>query len=184
MTRMLKFKFSETRSKRKKFNNIFQRNARRVYGMAWKLSGFNRSDADDLFQETFLRAYQAFDGYQDESKEAAWLIKICININREKWRRRKFYDTRVEPLYRDFILNPAVESPEKTAEVREIQKFTASLLEEMPSSLKEVIILRHLECCSTKQTAELLAIPEGTVRSRLNRARKILMEKYREKYGE
>ncbi|MBN1550540.1 RNA polymerase sigma factor [bacterium] len=164
---------------RKQFENIYQRNIRRIYGLAWKLSGFQAGEAEDLCQETFYRAFRSFHTYTDENHESAWLTRICINTSREMWRRRAFYSEQVEPQIVSGNADGTARSVENGMSDLELSGKLREILKTMDPEFREVVVLRHMEGYDTREVSERMDIPEGTVRSRLKRAREIIMDRLR-----
>ena len=164
--------------KKRKFQLLYERNAPRIYKLAWKLSGFRAGDAQDLCQETFLRAFEAWDHYVDNDRETAWLMQICVNIHREKWRRFQFLNQRIKPHFAETTAQIQADSnPEQHLENLDLTEKVVTAMHTLEPALKDVLVLRHMEDLSTAQTAEIMGIPEGTVRSRLKRAREALMNR-------
>jgi RNA polymerase sigma-70 factor (ECF subfamily) len=126
----------------------------------------NRTRADDLVQETFLRALRYFDSYQGEDFKA-WMAAIMRNIHRSK--------TPPAPLSTDdewlTALPDPAPNPEQTAATAERAQRLRGLLAGLPEALREVLVLREYGDLSYAQIASTLSIPTGTVMSRLARAR-------------
>ena len=163
--------------RRRRFDAIYHRNASRIFGLAWKLTGFCEHDAEDLCQETFLRAFQSFHTYEDRDRESAWLSHICVNVYREQYRRRMFFNDRIEPHFRESGAPDCPSGrPDTAAETAELGREVRAAIAGMNPALREVLLLRHLEGYDTRQVSELLDIPENTVRSRLKRARQAVID--------
>jgi RNA polymerase sigma-70 factor, ECF subfamily len=161
--------FSKTR---RQFDILYRTHCSRIFRLAWKLGGFNRADAEDLMQDTFFRAFRRFHQYREQEQEAAWLTRICVNLARERWRRKQIYAEKVEPEFLPPIHDGNPESnPNQMAESQETGRTVQQALNMLDHPFREILVLRHMEGLSTKETAVYLGIPEGTVRSRLKRAR-------------
>ena len=140
----------------------------------------NSADAEDLVQETYLRAYRSFATFQDGTNLRAWLFRIMtntfINIYRAKQRRPQETELGdVEDLYmykRIGAINPA----SRSAEDQLFDLFTddevKGALEDLPEAFRLPVLLADVEGFSYKEIAEMLDIPIGTVMSRLHRGRK------------
>lgn len=122
-------------------------------------------DAENLLQDTFIRAYRFLDSYQPGSNSKAWLFRIMknlfINFNRKK---KAFPVCNIDTV----LYEPHVEAAESTLQYFEIARLIACIKEDY----KQVIILFHLEEFSLAEISEKLNWPLGTVKSRLHRARK------------
>lgn len=160
--------------------------SRQLYSAAMRMAR-NPADAEDLVQETYLKAYRAYDTFQEGTNLKAWLYRILTNTYINKYRK----DTRrpdevdlgdVEDLYlyrrlgsedtvevsrttEDRVLDGLVESDVKAA------------VEELPENFRMPVLLADLEGFSYKEIAEILDIPIGTVMSRLHRGRKAMQKR-------
>jgi RNA polymerase sigma-70 factor (ECF subfamily) len=146
----------------------------------------NPADAEDLVQETYLRAYRGFGGYQDGTNLKAWLYRILtntyINSYRAKQRRPEESDLgEVEDLYLYRRLG-GLEAARtgRSAEDELMDSFSEAevkgAIESLPENFRLVVLLADVEGFAYKEIAEILDIPIGTVMSRLHRGRKALQK--------
>lgn len=136
----------------------------------------NHADAEDVSQEAFVRAHHHFEGLRDREHFRAWLIRTTWRLAIDRQRSAARRDRREQTAFE--LGTPgwtATESPEG----REFERRLDGAVDALPEDLRRVLILAAIEGYDTRETAALLEIPEGTVRSRLHRARKILAEKLR-----
>jgi len=156
-----------------------------LYAAAMRMTR-NRADAEDLVQETYLKAYRAFGGFQEGTNLRAWLYRILtntfINIYRAKKRRPDESDLDdVEDLYLYRRLG-ALEAAQagRSAEDEVLDSFTEtevkSALEALPEQFRMAVLLADVEGFQYKEIAEILDIPIGTVMSRLHRGRRALQK--------
>ena len=156
-----------------------------LYAAAMRMTR-NRADAEDLVQETYLKAYRAFGGFQEGTNLRAWLYRILtntfINIYRAKKRRPEESDLDdVEDLYLYRRLG-ALEAAQagRSAEDEVLDSFTEtevkSALEALPEQFRMAVLLADVEGFQYKEIAEILDIPIGTVMSRLHRGRRGLQK--------
>jgi RNA polymerase sigma-70 factor (ECF subfamily) len=136
----------------------------------------NRVEAEDLVQETYLRATRAFGRLSPDANLKAWLFAIMRNIWLNQLRaagaRPEFVDIDAEE--EADLPDPATDDPYIIL-VREMERETVrSAIERLPDHYREVVVLRDLEGFSYQQIATMLQCPAGTVMSRLGRARKRL----------
>lgn len=126
----------------------------------------NRTRADDLVQETYLRALRYFSSYQGDDFRA-WMAAIMRNIHRTR--------TPPAPISTDdewlTALPDPAPNPEQTAQSAERTQQLRALMAGLPEALREVLVLREYGDLSYGQIANMLSIPTGTVMSRLSRAR-------------
>lgn len=146
----------------------------------------NPSDAEDLVQETYLKAYRAFGTFQEGTNLKAWLYKILTNtfINSYRSKKRRPEQTELDDvedlyLYRRMGGLEAVAAG-RSAEEEVLDHFTESdvkeAVESLPETFRMAVLLADVEGFSYKDIAEILDIPIGTVMSRLHRGRKALQK--------
>lgn len=126
------------------------------------------SDADDVVQESYLRAFKFFDGYRGGDSRA-WLLKIVRNTCYTWMQKNRNYIVATE--FDEEIYEADVCSAETLLIENIDRKILKRLIAELPAEFREVIILRDLEELSYKEIASIADIPIGTVMSRLGRAR-------------
>jgi RNA polymerase sigma-70 factor (ECF subfamily) len=157
-----------------------------LYAAAMRMTR-NPSDAEDLVQETYLKAYRGFGGYEEGTNLKAWLYRILtntfINTYRAKKRRPSESDLEdVEDLYlyhRLGGLEAAVAGRSAEDELLDIytDDEVKQALESLPEQFRMAVLLADVEGFSYKEIAEIMDIPIGTVMSRLHRGRKGLQKK-------
>jgi RNA polymerase sigma-70 factor (ECF subfamily) len=150
-----------------------------LYNYALKITG-DADDADDLVQETYLKAFRFFNKYEKGTNSKAWLFRILKNSFINEYRRVKKQPDKVD--YEDvqnFYEN--IKSDEVDSTHYEYDAFSNLLdddisqaLNELPEDFRTVIILSDIEGFTYDEIADFTDIPVGTVRSRLHRARKML----------
>jgi len=167
------------------FKKEFLPHADALYNFAFHLT-YNEDDANDLVQETFLKAYRFIDSYQQGTNAKAWLFKILKNAFINDYRRKSKQPSKVDF---DDVLNYNDTDDEGHVEYVDLRQelFQGMLgdevtraLNELPVDFKTIILLCDIEEFSYEEIAKIIDIPIGTVRSRLHRARNILKEKLRE----
>ncbi|MCU0267118.1 MAG: sigma-70 family RNA polymerase sigma factor [Acidimicrobiales bacterium] len=157
-----------------------------LYAAALRMTR-NPADAEDLLQETYLRAYRGFGGFQQGTNLKAWLYRILTNtfINSYRSKKRRFEETELDEvedlyLYRRLGGLEAV-AVGRSAEDELMDWFTdgevKAAVEELPENFRLPVLLADVEGFSYKEIAEILDIPIGTVMSRLHRGRKGLQKK-------
>jgi RNA polymerase sigma-70 factor, ECF subfamily len=140
----------------------------------------NREEAEDLVQETYLKALKGFVSFQQGTNFRAWMYRILRNtfLTSRSGLRVKM----TVPLDReeDAVGLPA-DTPEAVLLARADQQMVQAALERLPVHFREVILLSDIEEMSYREIAEIVGIPIGTVMSRLSRARKSMRELLAEK---
>ncbi|MCU4186992.1 sigma-70 family RNA polymerase sigma factor [Acidiferrimicrobium sp. IK] len=156
-----------------------------LYSAALRMTR-NPADAEDLVQETYLKAYRAFGGFQEGTNLKAWLYKILTNtfINSYRSKKRRPEQTELDDvedlyLYRRLGGLEAV-AASRSAEEEVLDHFTDSdvkaAVEALPEGFRMAVLLADVEGFSYKEIAEILDVPIGTVMSRLHRGRKALQK--------
>ena len=156
-----------------------------LYSAALRMTR-NPADAEDLVQETYLKAYRAFGSFQEGTNLKSWLYKILTNtfINTYRSRRRRPSETDLEDV-EDLYLYRRLGGLEgasagRSAEDQVLDQFNEAevkgAVESLPEAFRLVVMLSDVEGFSYKEIAEILDIPIGTVMSRLHRGRKALQK--------
>ena len=148
-------------------------NQRRVFQIAYSVLG-NRSDAEEIAQETFLRACQNFRSLHDPEKFRNWVNRIAFRLalNRQRaTRRRLARDTAWHGVCPTQAADPAMDAERRLrlAELRDA-------IEKLPKKFRIVLQLCVIEEMDATQVGAVLRLPAGTVRSRMHTARKLLLE--------
>jgi RNA polymerase sigma-70 factor (ECF subfamily) len=145
------------------------------------------ADAEDLVQETYLKAYRGFGGFEEGTNLKAWLFRILTNtfINRYRQQKRRPDETDLDDV-EDFYLYRRLGGIDearisKSAEDTLLEMFTddevKDALESLPETFRMAVLLADVEGFAYKEIAEILDIPIGTVMSRLHRGRKALQKR-------
>jgi RNA polymerase sigma-70 factor (ECF subfamily) len=157
-----------------------------LYGAAIRMTR-NPADAEDLLQETYLRAYRGFGGFTEGTNLKAWLFRILTNtyINIYRAKKRRFDESTLDEaedlyLYRHLGGLEAAQAG-RSAEDELMDWFSESevkeAVEELPENFRLPVLLADVEGFAYKEIAEILDIPIGTVMSRLHRGRKALQKR-------
>jgi RNA polymerase sigma-70 factor, ECF subfamily len=147
----------------------------------------NPSDAEDLVQETYLKGYRGFGGFEQGTNLKAWLFRILTNtfINQYRAKQRRPDETELDDV-EDFVLYKRLGGLEavqasRSAEDELMDLFSETevkeALEDLPDAFRMAVILADIEGFSYKEIAEILDVPIGTVMSRLHRGRKGLQKR-------
>lgn len=163
------------------FNTEFMPEIDALYNFAYHLT-YSDSDANDLVQETYLKAFRFIDSYNAGTNAKAWLFRILKNVFINDYRKRSKQPNRVEL---DEVANYGNEENAKYAVYTDLNEelYNAMMGDEvtialntLPVDFKEVILLCDIEGFKYEEISEIVGIPIGTVRSRLHRARNMLKE--------
>lgn len=162
------------------FDQLVLLHQQEVFAVAVRMLG-NRDEAQDIAQETFVRAYRAIGAFRQEAKLSTWLVSITMNLcrNRRRWwaRQRRVVTVSLdepveleEGVLTHDVADPAP-PPSALAERREREQYVMAALKLLDEADRTVIVLRDLQGYSYEEIAGMLGIPLGTVKSKISRAR-------------
>lgn len=168
---------------------IIKANNRRLYRLARGILR-NDSEAEDVVQETYVRAFTHLAEFRGDSGLATWLSRIAINEALGRLRRERprialsaLPDGALEAEIIQFPLPTAPDDPERSMAQREIQHVVEAAIDELPEAFRLVLITRVVEGMNVEETAELLGLRPETVKTRLHRARAMLRDQVEKKIG-
>jgi RNA polymerase sigma-70 factor (ECF subfamily) len=166
------------------FGKLVERHKDLVYGTLMRLTG-DPQVAEELAQESFVRAFRGIGGFRGESRFGTWLVQIAVHLARDRVRERTRLRNKVVSL--DELIERDADSPVLTearpqydplAEVSErdlLRRFEQSL-QELPASYREVFLLHHIQGLSYDDIANITGDSVGSLKVRTHRARKLLKE--------
>ncbi|MCL2752457.1 MAG: RNA polymerase sigma factor [Firmicutes bacterium] len=157
------------------FESIVKTHQKRVYNTCLRLCG-NPDDAFDLSQETFLKAWRGLENFRGESELSTWLFRLTVNVCNDFLRKKARRGIVVSLDDTELPLPDARYEPSAALERRELSRTLKEALEKLSPEHRQVITLRETAELSYGEIAALLGIEEGTVKSRLARARMALRE--------
>lgn len=146
----------------------------RMYHLALDLTG-NRDDAEDLLQDVFVKAYDAFDDFRGEAQRSSWLYRIAVNTYLNDERRRS-----ADPVEHDTGADLSMASDghaaDQRAERRQIQRDIDAALDTLSPRERTAFVLRHYRHQKVREVADAMEVAPGTVKSFLFRATRKLRE--------
>jgi RNA polymerase sigma-70 factor (ECF subfamily) len=149
-----------------------------VYRFALRLTG-SPADAEDLVQETFLRAYRSWDHYTPGTAAKSWLFTICRNAflrQRQQDTRRSQVMQEAAPAETPLFMPAYQDDPEGEFFGGLVDETVLQHINEIPEEFREVVLLSDLEGLAYAEIAKVLDVPLGTVKSRLFRGRRLLQK--------
>jgi RNA polymerase sigma-70 factor, ECF subfamily len=169
--------------------SIMQANNRRLYRIARGILR-NDSEAEDVVQETYVRAFTHLESFRGDSSLATWLARIAMNEALGRLRRQRagvewtsLPEGTIEAQIIQFPYSAASEDPEKSMAQRQIQNVVEHAIDELPDPFRVVFITRVIEGMNVEETAEILQLKPETVKTRLHRARTMLRDNVEKKIG-
>ena len=177
------------------WEEIVQRYERRIYNLCYRFAG-SADDAQDLTQEVFIKMYRTLSSYDVERGAfVTWVTSMTRNLLVDHFRKTKhdrmtdsidaasIPDQDDSPTLADQLQTKAA-PPDSTVQSREAQEMVHNALQKLSPELRESVILRDLQDMDYREIAEVLRVPEGTVKSRINRGRaelaRLLSRTYRQ----
>lgn len=140
------------------------------------------ADAEDVLQETLLKAWRAIDRFRGEARFSTWLYRIALN----EARRRQSYDAHRRALPIDDVmleLPDLAAGPAALAESAELERFIEQCVAELPANYREAVVLRDVEGLSNEEAAAVLELDLRNFKSRLHRGRMAIRRRVEERYG-
>ncbi len=160
-------------------NSLIEKYKSDLYNLCFRLT-LNNQDADDLFQQTWIKAIKYSDRFENTSFKA-WLFRICINIFRDDCRRlsrkRKYVVDDFKSISEKDLVIASIDSGlsvEEQIEKQHTQAIIVANINKLPEKLKTPVVLFYYQQLSYAEIAQILQIPEGTVKSRISNAKKKL----------
>lgn len=164
------------------FDELMSRYASKMYQTAYGLIG-SRQDAEEVVQDTFIRVHRYMRQFRGDASFSTWIYRIAVNLSRNKyhWNHRRGVDRTIslstKSSFKDSNEKEEINvldtkhKPDRIIQEAEGEKGVMEAIDRLPSKLREVMILRHVEDMSYEEISNLLECNLGTVKSRLARAR-------------
>ena len=153
------------------FGELVEQYRDNVYRLAYRMCG-NAYDADEAAQEAFVAAWRALPNFRGDAKFSTWLYRLTTNAAIDVMRREKRHQTVGDGEMVD--LADDADSPQETVERTEQQEAVQKALATLSEEYREVLLLRYMEELDYAEIADVLQLPSGTVKSRINRAKAAL----------
>ena len=166
------------------FNEIVRRYGDKVFSLVYRMIG-SRSEAEDIAQEVFVTVFKTVDGFRGESKFSTWLLRIAANQskNRIKYLSRRPTDVgEVDesapalPSTPGPVAHAQIQGPDTLLEAAELESLMQKAIASLEEEHRLLVILRDVEELSYQEIGEITGLPEGTIKSRLHRARMEIKE--------
>jgi RNA polymerase sigma-70 factor (ECF subfamily) len=170
------------------FRELMEEHRDRVYNLTYRMLG-NRAEAEDVAQEVFIAVFKTVDGFREEAKLSTWIYRVAVNHckNRIKYLARRHQRDQTEL---DDTNDPGADGdgaisgptsiprrPDRQVEGAQIDKLMQEAIAELEEDHRVLVVLRDLEDLSIEEICEITGLPDGTVKSRLHRARLALRKK-------
>jgi len=168
------------------FNDLILKYEKIVFNFAYRLTQ-NYDDANDVAQDAFIRAYNAINSFRGDAAFSTWIFRITTNVFLDERKRRRAhpqqsldeYASQEEQREGMQVEDPGP-TPEDIVTEKDRQRILAEAVQSLPQYQRTMVVLYHQQQKSYEEIAEIMELPIGTVKSRLNRARIALKEKLQE----
>jgi len=164
---------------RSAFEMLMRRHNRRLYRLA-RAALRNPTEAEDALQDAYLLAYPSLHQFRGDASVSTWLSRLvlneCFGRMRRDGRRQNVIPIVSSPIEMDTVANTEDEQPEQITDRVQFRELMETKLDELPADFRMVFVLRSIEELSVEEAAQVLDIPEATVRSRHFRAKSLLRE--------
>lgn len=167
------------------FRELLETHRDRVYNITYRMLG-NRAEAEDIAQEVFITVFKTIDTFREESKFSTWLYRVTVNHckNRIKYLARRHDRDRDELDETSQQANgaiagssPRTPQPDRALEGVQMEAILQKAIEGLDDDHRIVVVLRDVEDLSIEEICDITGLPDGTVKSRLHRARLALRKK-------
>jgi len=156
------------------WDEIVARFRRKVFHIAYKFTG-KHDEAEDLTQDVFLKVFKSLDKFNRDADFSTWLSSVARNYCIDQYRAgKREREVLVEDLLAFDLAQASTGNPHRALEDQDRRSFLRKGLDLLPEKLREAVVLRDLQGLSYQEMADRLALPEGTVKSRINRGREEL----------
>jgi RNA polymerase sigma-70 factor (ECF subfamily) len=176
------------------FNELVELYGDRVYRLMFRMLA-RKNEAEDMAQEVFVQVFKAIDQFRGDAKLGTWIYRVAVNLckNRGKYlaRRHSHAEDELEPIAERLALGQAkgvtsseLAGPDQIVLGYQVEAIVKRCIAALDPEFREVVVLRDIEDLTYEEIGEITGLAEGTVKSRLHRARTMLKEKVESILGE
>jgi RNA polymerase sigma-70 factor, ECF subfamily len=176
------------------FNELVQTYSPRIFRLVFRMLG-RRAEAEDMTQEVFVQVFKAIGQFRGDSKLQTWIYRVAINSckNRNKYLARRHDDAQDafdvvaehQPLHQaKGVTTGELSRPDQMVEGKEVELIVRAAIAELEPEFRVALVLRDIENLSYEEITEIVGVAEGTVKSRIHRARAMLKEIVERALGE
>lgn len=162
-----------------RFRELVHRYTDPVYSLAFRMTG-SPEEAEEAVQEVFARAYRKLESFDPDKRFFTWLYTIALNHLRSRGRSRRRQEEKKEISFDEradrVVGSSTAPSPEQWAMRKEASRLIQSALAALKEEYRTVFVLRHMEGMEVKEVAEMLGVPENTVKTKDRRAKMQMKE--------
>jgi RNA polymerase sigma-70 factor, ECF subfamily len=165
------------------FNELVLTFQDRIFRLVWRMVG-RREEAEDMTQEVFVQVFKAIDQFRGDSQLSTWIYRIAVNLckNRTKYHQRRHqsghmeFDSEIARTQEGSrgVTTGETTRPDQLVQGYQMEHIVQRALHDMDPDFREVLVLRDVECLSYEEIGSITGLAEGTVKSRIHRARTAL----------
>lgn len=181
------------RHEERAFNELVLGYEERVHRLVWRMLG-NDAESEDVTQEVFVQVFRSLESFRGDSKLSTWIYRIAVNLtkNRSKYLKRRHRDSHgdidgKEPSLDHHraigVTSGETSRPDQVAQGHEAERVVRQCLDLLDEDFREILVLRDVEGMSYEEVGAITELAEGTVKSRLHRARGELRRMVEERLG-
>jgi len=166
------------------FEEFVRQYSTNVFNIAFRMLG-NRAEAEDISQDIFITVFKRIHTFRGDSSLSTWLYRVAVNhcknrikylARRHEQQTREYDETRSMKQDETKNLSGAVHRPDEIVEAMETERLIQETLETLEEDHRTILVLREIECMSYAEIGEIMKLEEGTVKSKLHRARTAFMK--------
>lgn len=176
------------------FNELVEQYEQRVFRLMFRMLA-RREEAEDMVQEVFVQVFKAIETFRGDSKLSTWIYRIAVNLckNRAKYLSRRRSDAQDEfeysaewrPLQEgNGITVGETTRPDQVVQGYQLEHIVRVSIAELDADFREALVLRDIEDLPYEEIMDITGLPEGTVKSRIHRARTMLKQRIAERMGD
>ena len=159
------------------FSCLYERYEKKLLRYVNRISAVSREEAEDILQDAFIKIWRNLNNYDPAMKLSSWIYRIVHNETLSFWRKKKSYGKDKRTAWTEDLLAVEAVNLEIDEDPDRTYTLTHDILDLLPIKYKSVLVLKFMESMSYEEISDVLKIPEGTVATRINRAKKAFAKK-------
>ena len=161
---------------------LYYRYEKRLLHYIKRISGISNEQAEDILQDSFIKIWQNLNDFDQRMKLSSWIYRIVHNETISQWRNEKHYGKSKKVKFEENLSKHTLYEFDNKKDVDKMEFYTHEVLYLLPMKYKSVLILKFIEGMSYQEISDVLKISEGTVATRINRAKKRFLKEASENH--
>lgn len=158
------------------FSCLYNRYEPKLLRYIKRISLSSREEAEDILQEAYVKIWRNLNGFDQTLKLSSWIYRIVHNETISYWRKKKSHGKDLEIDLEERLFENIPDAPQQDDSPNDNALLINKILQSLPIKYREVLVLKFLEMMSYEEISDVLKIPEGTVATRINRAKKAFIK--------